>query len=283
MTAALHLIRLPVDVGALSHWAGERRLGLTDGGGFDDGRALHHLLSEMFGKGRLQPFRLLVPPGQGGRGSLYAYCRADAAALREEAFAVAPPEHLEVVDLPALADKPMPGDWRAGRRLGFEIRARPVRRLLAPLPAGPGDGPGDGTGGRPFAKGDEVDAFLVAALRRLPDGDGGTALSRESVYAGWLAERLADAATLTAVRLASFRRHAASRKGNRRGAVTLDGPDALLQGELEVGDPDAFRLALEKGVGRHRAYGFGMLLLRPVSPERAADRPADRAGERGGC
>ncbi|MBP2301928.1 type I-E CRISPR-associated protein Cas6/Cse3/CasE [Azospirillum picis] len=310
MTAALHLIRLPVDVRALSRWAAERRLGQTDGGGFDDGRALHHLLSETFGKGRLQPFRLLVPPGQaggGGRGSLYAYCRADAAALRDEAHAVAPPEHLAVIDLAALADKPMPDDWRAGRRLGFEIRARPVRRLLAPLPGEPAEGPGEGQESgqgigqrsgppaRPFAKGDEVDAFLVAALRRSPDGGGkgtaaadgdGTALSREAVYAGWLAERLAGAATLTAVRLASFRRHAASRKGNRRGAVTLDGPDALLQGELEVADPAAFRLALEKGVGRHRAYGFGMLLLRPASAERLgaerleAERGVERASER---
>ncbi|CAO3416141.1 type I-E CRISPR-associated protein Cas6/Cse3/CasE [Azospirillum endophyticum] len=282
MTAALHLIRLPVDVRALARWAAERRLGLTDGGGFDDGRALHHLLSETFGKGMLQPFRLLLAPGPAVRGSLYAYCRADAAALREEAMAVAPPEHLGVVDLNALAGKPMPDYWRPGRRIGFEIRARPVRRLLAPLPAGPAGGPGARPFAKgPFAKGDEVDAFLVAALRRSPQGDGGpaadidadTALSREAVYAGWLAERLAGAATVTAVRLASFRRHAASRKGAGRGAVTLDGPDALLQGELEIGDPAAFRLALEKGVGRHRAYGFGMLLLRPAS----VDRPAERA------
>lgn len=258
---ALHLIRLPVDMKALFRWAAERNLGQTDGGGFDDGRALHHLLSESFGKGRLQPFRLVVEP-RGGWGSLYAYCRADAAGLRDEAHAVAPPEHLGVIDLAALAGKPMPDDWRTGRRLGFEIRARPVRRLLKPLAE---------AGKRPFAEGDEVDAFLVAALRQpvedqTPDHpSGGRELSREVVYAGWLAERLAGAATLAAVRLDSFRRHAASRKSRQGGAATLEGPDALLRGELEIGDPEAFQLALEKGVGRHRAYGFGMLMLRPAS------------------
>ena len=252
MTTGLHLIRLPVNMRALSRWAADRNLGLTSGGDFDDGRALHHLLSETFGKGRLQPFRLMVEP-RGDMGSLYGYCRADAAVLREEAWTVAPPEHLSVVDLAALADKPMPDDWRAGRRLGFDIRARPVRRLLTPL-AEPG--------GRPFAKGDEVDAYLVEALRRPADGD---APSREAVYATWLADRLAGAASLTVVRLDSFRRHAASRKSRQGRAATLEGPDALLRGDLEIIDPDAFRLALEKGVGRHRAYGFGMLLLRPAS------------------
>ena len=41
------------------------------------------------------------------------------------------------------------------------------------------------------------------------------------------------------------------------------GPDVVMQGRLRVSDPQAFAQLLARGVGRHRAFGFGMLLLRP--------------------
>jgi CRISPR system Cascade subunit CasE len=37
---------------------------------------------------------------------------------------------------------------------------------------------------------------------------------------------------------------------------------ALVTGTLRVGDAEAFRALLARGLGRHRAFGFGMLLLR---------------------
>lgn len=40
-------------------------------------------------------------------------------------------------------------------------------------------------------------------------------------------------------------------------------PWALLHGTLEVRDPAAFMALLARGVGRHRAFGYGMVLLRP--------------------
>jgi CRISPR system Cascade subunit CasE len=42
-----------------------------------------------------------------------------------------------------------------------------------------------------------------------------------------------------------------------------EGPDAVMRGNLIVSDPAAFAQLLARGIGRHRAYGFGMLLLRP--------------------
>jgi len=36
----------------------------------------------------------------------------------------------------------------------------------------------------------------------------------------------------------------------------------LIGGTLSVRDPEAFAAALAAGVGRHKAFGFGMLLLR---------------------
>lgn len=87
--------------------------------------------------------------------------------------------------------------------------------------------------------------------------------SREAVYASWFADRLGNAADVTDVRLTAFRRSFAAR-GDGRGA---EGPDAILHGTLTVRDPAAFTDRLRRGVGRHKAYGYGMLLLRP--PDRS--------------
>jgi CRISPR system Cascade subunit CasE len=45
----------------------------------------------------------------------------------------------------------------------------------------------------------------------------------------------------------------------------VGGPDALLVGQLRVIDPDAFADLIARGVGRHRSFGFGLLMLRPAA------------------
>ena len=68
------------------------------------------------------------------------------------------------------------------------------------------------------------------------------------------------------VHLAGFQRQQVVRRTQavgsalRRGCV-IDGPDALLKGHLRVRDSADFAKLLTRGVGRHRAFGFGMLLL----------------------
>lgn len=256
----LYLARLPVDLPALARAAGER--GWTRGrrATFDEGRALHHLLGEAFGPGVMQPFRLVVAP-RARSGTLWAYTDIDADTLRETVAPVAL-SHAAEAALPVscLNTKPMPEVTAPGRRLGFDIRLRPVIRLASAIEA-----PGDREGGRRhgFKAGAEIDAFLAAALR---DADRSamqdTGCSREAVYAAWFADRLGDAAEIEAIRLAAFRRSLAARE-DRRG---VEGPDATLHGTLIVRDPQAFSDRLRRGVGRHKAYGFGMLLLRPPDP-----------------
>ena len=63
-------------------------------------------------------------------------------------------------------------------------------------------------------------------------------------------------------KLVSFRRTRAIRKLHRRYS---EGPDALIRGELEITDGAKFAKLLAGGIGRHKAYGYGMLLLRPAS------------------
>ena len=251
----LHLVTLPVDLNALAAAAGDR--GWTKGRSqaFDEGAALHHLLAETFGPRALQPFRLLVAPRQ-RRARLYAYTQEEPAMVLETAQSAAVPEVVEALPLGEMRSREMPATWAAGRRLGFDLRLRPVVRLATAIPP-----PTDRTGRRHhgFAKGSEVDAFLARALRE-PDRDALIVAgeTRERVYRAWLQDRVGERATLEDARLAAFRRTL-----TQRGGRAVEQPDAVLHGTLVVEQPDAFMAMLANGVGRHKAYGFGMLLLRP--------------------
>ena len=258
--AALHLIRIPLAVSALARWAGERGWLPGHNVAFDEGRALHHLVDEAFGPGVLRPFRLLVPP-RSGEGNLYSYSRQDHDQLRSALQRYALPDHLAVLRPERLTSKTMPRDWSVGQRLGFDVCVRPVRRLHKDLvtPAGK------------FLRGAELDAFLSEALHRYPNSREGMAAaqrSREQVYLDWLIERLAPAAEVDrqASRLVRFQRTRVS-----RGERAHEGPDAVFHGTLTVTEPHAFSDLLARGVGRHRAYGYGMLLLRPPNSQ-----PLDR-------
>lgn len=241
----LHLIHLPIPPRTFAQWARDRGFGPK--GTQDDGATLHILLSALFGKGVLQPFRLFAP----GRGtaSLYAYASQSAPELLETARMVAPPEMLAAVDIDRLRAKPMPLP-RPGQRLGFDLRFRPVRRL---------------TEGKRVR---ERDAFVSEACRNHPDDPQGMATAgrdRRAVYRDWLTERL-PGADLETADLVRFERLRVLRNGR-----ALEGPDATMHGTLRVTDADAFSDTLANGIGRHRAYGFGMLLLRPAGatvPER---------------
>jgi len=243
----LHLVEIPLLLKRLHQWAAGRELGLR--GEFDEGLALHHLLGEVFGPGTLQPFRLLVAP-RAEQGTIYAYAGHTADTLRDAAESVAGPTEREVLPLARLRSCPRPPEiWQEGQRLGFDLRARPVVRLLQPIEVPNGS----------FRKGAEVDAFLPQALRE------GETRSREAVYLDWLEARLEGTARVEreSTRLAAFRRRRVQRGGRR-----IEGPDAVFHGTLSVQDPAGFARLLARGVGRHRAYGYGMLLLRPPQRRR---------------
>lgn len=258
-----HLIHAPLDMREFNRWAGKR--GLVRNGSFDAGYAFHILLSAMFGKGVLQPFRLFASERR-SNAALYGYADVDGAELQRTADAVAPPDCLDVLDLAGMRSKRMPLHFERGRRLGFDLRVRPVRRVRREL--------AEGQNGRSWRKGAEVDAFLLEVIRRFPSGQAEAAaaaaddgVTRESVYRDWLSERFGDAVLVERCRLAAVKRTRAVR-GDAKGP---EGPDAVLHGTFTVSNQETFTEILRNGVGRHRAYGYGMLLLRPPSrpvPER---------------
>ena len=235
--APLQMIRADLKVREFQRWMGSRRLQDAD-------HAMHCLLTECFGALAPKPFRAIFPRGA-AKGTLYGYTTADADTLRDAAGAFACPLQSQIIPAGSLDGKTMPAEWAAGQRLGFEVRIRPTRRLKRPS-------------GADQRRTVERDAFLMQAL-----DDTQETRSREAVYKEWLRERLrkCGAAGLESATLQSFQRIRAYRKRN---ANHIEGPDALMRGELTVTDGAAFANLLQQGVGRHRAYGYGMLLLRPA-------------------
>jgi CRISPR system Cascade subunit CasE len=262
---ALHMLHVPVDLNALARYANERSWtkygcqGRPSDAGFDQGRALHHVLDESFGPGRLMAAR------SKSWGSIYAYTACPKDELLDAFGASAPPECAKILKIDSLATKSMPDHWVAGRRLGFDVRVRTVVRIKTPLP-----NPRDPN--KPYKVGAELDAFFVEAQRTYPDScpsmvDGAYVSSamldagrtRAAVYCGWLAARFKGAAGLDPERtvMHGFERSRLARNGD-----SSDGPDVVFHGELIITDASTFASLLVGGVGRHKAYGYGMLLLR---------------------
>jgi len=258
MTAPLHLVRTQIDAVALAAYGG--RLDVLDD---DLGYALHHALRRRFGAAAPQPFRLMAQDTRNRRALLLGYCTNPAALERPVAlpdpdgdWTEGDPSGAAAVFPDPFETRPMPTDWRAGLPLRFEVLVRPVRRHGPKLRAAR-----LATG--KTATGTEHDAFL-SAVELLDRGTHDR--TRESVYLEWLAERLGDAAALDGATLASFRRTRVVRGAPGKGGRTrrgIEGPEALIQGRMIVRDPGAFAPLLSRGLGRHGAFGYGMLLLRP--------------------
>lgn len=248
----LHMIRLDPDIPRAARWGASQGVAVP---GVDDGYLWHAVLAAAFGDHAPKPFRLVEPQDGVGRPYLVGYARADAATLRVHAEAFADPAVVEAIRLDSLAGKAMPSAFAPGMRLGFDVRLRPTVRQTRD---------GDRTRKR------EIDVFLQVAARD-PDAE----LDRRDVYAQWLGTQMAaGGARLEDVRLAAQRRARILRRGQAQEDGTRPlkphgrkggGPDIVMSGALVVEDPAAFAALLARGVGRHRAFGFGMLLLKPVA------------------
>ncbi len=240
-TGNLQMVRAQINVRDFWRWMGEKRLR-------DPDHAMHCLLMECFGQLAPKPFRTILPR-DGSNGILYGYACSDANALRETAAMCADPLQSRILPCDKLDAKLMPTFGQVGKQLGFETRVRPVVRRSRNAEIRPEK---------------ECDAFLWEALKH---PEGGMNRSREQVYTEWLSEQLnrRGGARLEPehTKLVSFQRIRAFRKAQPTFRHT-EGPDAVIRGILTITDPESFADLLAKGIGRHKAYGYGMLLLRPT-------------------
>lgn len=255
MSDSLHLVRMGLDRRELHR----RVFGFRSPRAVDEGCLLHDGLAKLFAVSPEERVRV--------RDHLGAYATDEALAESPDAlFLLAYSPHAD--DALAARMGPRRGELlrhfaskavppiAAGTRLQFRVRAHPTVRTRLPVD---GREPQTDAAGRPRAR--EVDAWL---LRQSEGGDEWA--GREAAYAGWLARELArgGAADLVRARVSRFALAQVYRRdgGGTRRRLTL--PDATLEGELAVADADAFRALLLRGVGRHRAFGSGMLLVAPA-------------------
>lgn len=265
---ALHLVKVPLRPDKLVALARRRQMPLPLPLLLDDGYLVHCLLRELWQERSPTPF---VLRGRGRWLDVWGYSQADARTLIDDARAFADPTLIDAIDgLEHIASKEMPV-FTKGRRLGFLLRACPVVRL-AKARAG-------------HRVGAEVDAFLARSFVVGKD----CPVSREEVYRAWLAERLGRTAStgviVERVGVAGFVRERLVRRtqatdqgqGTDRKVRRIERPDVHFDGEVVVEDGERFRGLLGHGIGRHRAFGFGALIVVPAGTTHAHAHAHDRA------
>lgn len=215
----------------------------------DEGYMVHLLLKELFGKLAPQPFSYRQTRGR--YIEVIGYSAATKDQLLDHAQSFASPTAFESCDWDQVASKPMPSSFPKNKKLGFEVRICPVIRKSK--------------AGEHHKKGAEVDAFVSACW---DVGDPSVPVDREKVYRDWLQaqfDRLGSI-KLASARMTSFKRSRLLRRthGEQRKSRGVERPDALFTGVIEVGDDAGMQKLLSRGLGRHRAFGFGMLLLKPA-------------------
>lgn len=238
---ALYLLHTRPDSQRLAAWAARHRLLDSQG---DLGYVLHALLHAAFGANAPQPFRYLDAE-QG----LLAYTRLGPAELAQ-CTALTEPDVAAALGLgqtahhTGLSARLFPTQWAMGHTLRFEVRVRPVIREAQTRR--------------------ERDAFLAAIEKT-----GGSKLDRSEVYVQWLRDlltrqggaELLDASVTRCQMLGVTRKSQKSSAAEPRHSRLVHGPDAVVSGQLRVTNPQAFAQLLANGVGRHRAFGFGLVLL----------------------
>jgi CRISPR system Cascade subunit CasE len=241
----MNMLRITLaDKPALLRWGGITRVNAED-----TGYLLHAALRKAFGRHAPQPFVWLEEKGE-----VLGYGAAEEedlrAALKETGRA--DERLLRAFSLPNPCCKAFPGRLAPGTVLHFQVLACPVRRFKSSLEDRPG-------------RIQEKDAFLHGCEKARSEGRPEP--SREQAYLGWLSEQVAGAASLRSCSLRGMRLVRPVRRGNagHEGAPRrLPGqrPEVLLAGELAVESPEAFAALVARGIGRHRAFGYGMLLLK---------------------
>jgi len=229
--SGLYLLRLPVHLPRLLRFAIEHGIQQEDE---TLGYTLHAWLTALFGEAAPNPFRYFEK-----RHAVLAYARADVARLLSIAEQRGSLAALAALDATNVASKPMPVNWRTGQRLHLEVLTCPVSR-----------------------KDDEEKDVYLRALDQL----GEAAPPRGEVYRQWFARQWHDAVDFEQIEhlgmtaRARFLRRA--RNGSNR-LLTIERPQALFGAEAVLRDPERFAALLLRGIGRHRAFGFGMVLLAP--------------------
>lgn len=211
---------------------------------------VHAITRHVFGPAAPSPFS----SAQIGRDArILGYGSASTESMLEQAATFAEPGIYAALQRGSISSKPMPSRWPEGLELAFDLRCCPVSRLSKAK-----------WGHRAGA---EVDAFLLSPPAE--QSEEATTARREAAYKAWLLPRLEQQGFLVSeVSMRRFERKRLIRRtqGASRKASVIERPDVLMQGRGRVTSSAAFFNLLKHGLGRHKAFGFGMFLVRRPRP-----------------
>lgn len=251
----LTLTQIHADLGGLFAFGLRRRLAPHD---IDLGYVIHSWLTEVFTDLAPSPFSWTIDQQ---RVTILGYTHVGESELRERHARA----EVSLRNIAASPDaKQLPSQWPVGQTLAFRAQVCPIRRLsrkgkgLPPAPNDPHQ--------RPVRSGAEIDAWQHhLATCQVQNQQPQT---RDEIYRTWFIERWdSDAAELLTWDAIGLQRLRMQRRGTTKAdgsrpahVVTL--PSLTISGRCRIRDGDAFTRLLAHGVGRHRAFGFGMILVK---------------------
>lgn len=230
----LFLIKSHVDIEYIQSW-GRRHQHLVAHGDF--GYVIHALLEMLFRKHRPNSFYF-----NNSCRSLYFYTYLNELQIEQQlsdrnkpalsGLGLAKLNHeCEIINITSTI--------KANQNLSFQIQTSPTKRL---------------TGSRA-----EVDVFSAKE---------GSEIERQFAYQDWLRSHLATSGVCEVnVESVAIKQHSVHRRESRsqhsgcRKKVVIDIPVATFTGKLKVDTSQCFLETLSRGVGRQKAFGFGMLRL----------------------
>ena len=253
----LHMIRLRVDPLSVMDIDDTKKLyrNVSDDEMYamDWGYLLHVYLKELFGNAAPKVFSADTNKIHDGIPVL-GYTSADAKVLKKDSGEFANPRIWASVDWKSFASKPIPDTFRQGQRMHFSLRTAPVIRQHRKV----------AEDGSVIDERVEIDPFL----REVSRADPNTRLDRFSIYRQWFLEKMKrdqgvkilDVA-VTEFQLRKFVRRTGAKMVKDRITKYPVRPSVTFKGSLEIADLERFYQLLECGVGRHKTFGFGMMLL----------------------
>lgn len=210
----------------------------------DMGYLTHCALTGLWGSRSPRPFLLLDQEERESVVPVLAYFQVPSSYLENQQVTQLQEELLDwakinaaidvynMVDWSSFQAKPLPTRWTVGRVYQFRVRCVPAQRI----------------------QGREVDIFPKF----------GRPQDRNRIYSSWIEQQFSkrgvsvlDCSMEQFQLTTQFRRT----QGNDRKGVVFQSPDAIMTGHLRIEDPIAFAGLLRDGIGHHRGFGYGLVLI----------------------
>ena len=241
----LYMIRIQLDAFNVYSLGRKRKLPINRS---DPGYLLHCYLMELFGENA--PTSFSVVSSEGRWITLLGYGPLPAEHLKIAAQQKAVEHVYSGCRWDTFDSKAVPNLWEPNQLIDFEVRVCPVVRMA-----------GESSRHR---KGAEVDVFLAKCWEI---DDPSVFIDRYAIYRDWFLKQIESNAcvSVTQISVKSFKRSQLLRRDHEqiRKSHILEKPDVTICGSFVVTDPDNFSCLVKRGIGRHRNFGFGMLLLKP--------------------